>query len=287
MNVIRLKCFFEKNPEYLESVESVMFLESVDEYFIDYGREDEKYYALNIFCTGEDESFRVEEILNVRLNFVKDISKSIEKPEDWIEKWKQSLKPMVITRRIVIDPYPDEKDSVKVIKIIPGMAFGTGEHATTKLAASLVEKYTVKGSNVLDIGCGTGIQSLVAAIGGADKVTAVDLDPYAVNAAREIIEINGFSGKVDVFRSDLLDSVNGRYNLIIANIIFEVLCLLFEKKEAILSVMDKDCRIIFSGIIDRRIEDFRQLVLRNGFEIVEERKEDVWNAMVVKFGGAI
>jgi len=282
MNVMRIKGIFDKNPLYHEIVESTMFVESVDEYFIDYGREGTTYYTLSIFCTGEDETSRIEDVIRNKLDFISDISINIEKPENWIEKWKQSLRPMVITKKIVIDPYPDEEDKVRIIKIIPGMAFGTGEHETTKLAAFMLEKHIKKGDTVLDVGCGTAVQSMVAALNGAKTVTAVDLDPFAVTSAKEIVQLNGLSDVIEVYRSDLLESVEGEFDLIIANIIFEVLILLFEDKSKLKKLLKKDGKIIFSGIIDKRADAFRELLQNNDFEILEENHENVWHAFVVK-----
>lgn len=149
--------------------------------------------------------------------------------EDWHRKWKESFKPFHLTDTIVIKPswesYTASADE-RVIEIDPGMAFGTGLHASTRLAMELLE-YHLKGlstppAKTLDVGTGTGILAIGAALFGCPEITAIDIDPDSVAAAGANIAANNLTGQIAVSATDLND-LSGPFNLIIANIIHNTL----------------------------------------------------------------
>jgi len=138
----------------------------------------------------------------------------------WVERWQASLAPIPLGARFVV--VPTGQDGVaggrEAIRLIPGMAFGTGEHETTRLAAAGVERETVPGSSWLDLGTGTGILAVVAARCGAARVLALDLDPEAARVASEVVRANEAAGVVEV-RAGSIDAARGeRFDGVVANI---------------------------------------------------------------------
>ena len=149
--------------------------------------------------------------------------------EDWAETWKKAYRPFRLGAHIVVKPgwteySPEPGDHI--IDIDPGMAFGTGTHETTGMCVELVEKYVKPGMRVIDIGTGTGILAIAAAHMGARPVLATDLDATAVKVAAENVAKNGFAGVIETRCGDLLDVVRESGDVVIANIIADVICML-------------------------------------------------------------
>lgn len=205
-----------------------------------------------------------------------------ENQENWFEKWKQSLKPIWLTEKFLVDPAIKQNDEVHLIKITPGMAFGTGYHETTRLTAELLQKYAKTGSQMLDLGCGSGILSIMGAQLGC-KVLAVDLDPFAIEATNENIKKNKVSSSVTVMLSDLLVNVQGRYDIICANILYDILKRLFEDNAKDLKrLIHVKTILIFSGLILKQFQDFVQLIESNGFSVEKKLSEGDWFTIAVK-----
>lgn len=135
------------------------------------------------------------------------------KEEDWATGWKKYFKPVRITERLTIKPtweeYRPGPEEI-VLELDPGMAFGTGTHATTALCLRLLERYVKPGVDVIDVGTGSGILAIAAAKLGARAVLALDLDPVAVSSAAENVRINGLAERVEVKKSDLLQALKAR-----------------------------------------------------------------------------
>ena len=129
--------------------------------------------------------------------------------EDWSENWKQFFHPLKIGERVLIRPEWEEcenEDGRVVFTINPGMSFGTGSHATTQLCLEAIEEYTKDGDTVLDLGCGSGILSIVACLLGAKSATAMDIDKNAVDIAVRNAELNGvFSDKFEAMAGNIID----------------------------------------------------------------------------------
>ena len=146
--------------------------------------------------------------------------------QDWSSRWKEHFHPFVLAPGLLIAPTWEEyaaQPGEKVIVMDPGMAFGTGQHATTSMAAALVLETVAAGAaTALDVGCGTGILAMAAALSGAERVLAIDNDPLAVTAARENVARNGLSEKIDISDNDL-SAVSGNFQIVIANIVHDVL----------------------------------------------------------------
>lgn len=200
--------------------------------------------------------------------------------EDWANSWKAYFKPEKIGKRAVIKPSWENyepKAGDLVIELDPGMAFGTGNHATTALCIKLLEDYVKPGMDVFDVGTGSGILSILAALLGARSVQALDYDTVAVEAAVGNVERNGLKDIISVNRSDLLDKAQGQADVIVANIVADIIKRLIPDVPARLK--EKGV-FIASGIIDERKEDVIKTLLENNFQIIEIKEEAGWVAIV-------
>lgn len=206
--------------------------------------------------------------------------------EDWAETWKEFFHTEKIGARTVIKPTWEEYEAGAgeiVAELDPGAAFGTGQHATTALCIRALEELVRPGMTVFDVGTGSGVLAIVAAKLGAKRVEAVDFDPVAVRVARENVRQNGAEDVVRTERSDLLKSVAGEADLIIANIIADIIVHLFGEVEAHLA---PDGTMLLAGIIEDRLQDVVEAAALHGFAVEKIEQEKGWAAVIVKGGGA-
>ena len=203
--------------------------------------------------------------------------------EDWANSWKQYYKPVKIGEKIVICPawekYTPAEGEI-VIRMDPGMAFGTGTHETTRLVIRLLEKYTKAGQLMLDVGTGTGILAICASRLGANFCRAYDIDPTAVRVARENIKDSGLEN-VTCDQSDLLKQVSlegGQYDLVCANIVADIIIRMTPDVGA---YMKDDAVLLASGIIAERCDDVVECFERNGFKVVEKLTDNDWCGLAV------
>lgn len=205
------------------------------------------------------------------------------KTEDWVNNWKQYFHPMPIGKKLLIRPtWEDEYDPQgrTVLHIEPGLAFGTGSHPTTKLCLETLENYISENSTVLDIGCGSGILSIASLLLGAKSAFGVDIDKLAVKTALENAKENGFEPPVfDAVNGNLSDKVTGKYNVIVANIVADII---MEFNKEVGNFLDKDGVYITGGIIDSRKDEVIYSFEQNGFKIIENFEEKGWNVFVCK-----
>ena len=203
--------------------------------------------------------------------------------EDWANSWKAYYKPIEIGERMVIVPAWEKYDAPEgklVVRMDPGMAFGTGSHETTRLVIGLLEKYIKNGQRVLDVGCGSGILAICAAKLGADECKAYDIDPVAVKVARENVKDSGLTN-VTCDTSDLLrgvDKSGGAYDVICANIVADII---IRMTPDVGQFMHESSVILASGIISERANDVISCFEQYGFRIVEKAEENGWCALVV------
>lgn len=203
--------------------------------------------------------------------------------EDWANSWKAYYKPIKIGEKIVICPawerYTPAEGEI-VIRMDPGMAFGTGTHETTRLVIRLLEKYTKAGQLMLDVGTGTGILAICASRLGADLCRAYDIDPTAVRVARENIKDSGLTN-VTCDQSDLLKQVSledGRYDLVCANIVADII---IRMTPDVGKYMKDDAVLLASGIIAERCDDVIACFEQSGFKIVECLTDNDWCGLAV------
>jgi ribosomal protein L11 methyltransferase len=214
-----------------------------------------------------------------------DISCNEIQDEDWSENWKQYFHTEKVGDIIVIKPaweqYEAGPDDI-VVEMDPGAAFGTGTHPTTSMCIRELEEIVRGGMEVFDVGTGSGILAITAVVLGAAKVTAVDYDETALKAARKNIVQNQVEDRITIGRSDLLKQVDGKADLIIANIIADIVIRLFDELEAHLK---PNGILLASGIIGDRIADVTESALAHGFVIEKVTEEKDWAAMRIRLAG--
>lgn len=210
------------------------------------------------------------------------VSLSDVNESDWANEWKKYYKPTKIGQKIVVKPTWEDYDKQEgdlIIELDPGMAFGTGTHETTSMCIRELEKYVDESKRVFDIGCGSGILAIAAAKLGAKEVVAGDLDEVAVKVSKENCELNNVSDKVVVKHGSLFEVVEGKADVIVANIIADIIKILANDVSKFLS---EDGVFISSGIIHAKIDEVVESLEKNGFEIVEIVKLGEWSAIVSK-----
>lgn len=226
-------------------------------------------------------SFIKERLESEKISF--DITIADCKTEDWVNNWKQYFHPMPIGKKLLIRPtWENEYDPQgrTVLHIEPGLAFGTGSHPTTKLCLETLENYINKNSTVLDIGCGSGILSIASLLLGAKSAFGVDIDKLAVKTALENAKENGFEPPVfKAVNGNLSDKVTGKYNVIVANIVADII---MDFNKEVGHFLDKDGVYITGGIIDSRKDEVIYSFEQNGFKIIENFEEKGWNVFVCK-----
>ncbi|MBD7914001.1 50S ribosomal protein L11 methyltransferase [Clostridium sp. Sa3CUN1] len=201
--------------------------------------------------------------------------------EDWANNWKKYYKPTKIGERIVVKPTWEEyeaKNDELVLELDPGMAFGTGTHETTRMCIQALDKYVEAESTVFDVGCGSGILAIAAAKLGAKKAVGVDLDPVAVESAKENVGFNNLNN-IEILYGNLVEVIDGKADIVVANIIAEVICILTEDVKRVLK---EDGYFITSGIIHDRVDMVTKKLEETGFEVVEINKDGEWNCIVAK-----
>lgn len=201
--------------------------------------------------------------------------------EDWANNWKKYYKPTKVGEKIVVKPiweeYQEQGDE-KVIELDPGMAFGTGTHETTRMCIQSLEEYVKADSTVFDVGCGSGILAIAAAKLGAKMAVGVDLDPVAVESAKENVGYNNLDN-IQILYGNLVEVIDGKADIVVANIIAEVICILTEDVKRVLK---DNGYFITSGIIHDRVEMVTKKLEETGFEVIEINKDGEWNCIVAK-----
>lgn len=202
--------------------------------------------------------------------------------EDWSNAWKKYYHPVQVGEHLVVCPsweaYDRQPDDV-VLTLNPGMAFGTGTHDTTRLCMELLEKYITPQDTVLDVGCGSGILAITAALLGANKIIGCDIDEVAVKVAGENAALNGVQDRIAFHQGDLTSQVEGSFQIICANIVADVIIRLSKDAGRYLA---KDGIFITSGIIDTREQDVLNALEQNGFQVIERRTSGGWVALACK-----
>lgn len=209
--------------------------------------------------------------------------------KDWINNWKQFFKPFRLDDSIIIKPtwetVNDRKEGDIIVEIDPGTAFGTGSHETTRLCISQIKRFLKPGDKVLDLGCGSGILSIIALKLGAGKVVGTDIDPNAIIATKENLAVNHIEeGSMIPYEGNLLEDEalcekigEGQYDIVVANILADVIIPLSSIARRF---MKEGAYFITSGIIDTKEEEVKEAMVKNGFEIVDIIPMGEWVSIV-------
>ena len=201
--------------------------------------------------------------------------------EDWANNWKKYYKPFRVGKSLIVKPIWEDyeaKDGDLVVELDPGMAFGTGDHETTNMCMKALEEYVTKDSVVFDVGCGSGILAIAAAKLGAKKAVGVDLDPVAVESAKENVSYNNLDN-IEILYGNLVDVIEGKADVVVANILAEIICILTEDVKRVL----KDGGVfITSGIIHDRVDMVVNKMEASGFEVIQVNRDGEWNCIIAK-----
>jgi len=259
LNKVFNEFVYKISQDQIEKIEEYFFENNIKNYYF-YETKEGTFLVL-VFEEKQEKIF-----LPFNLEFVENRTTT---SEDWVKNL--ITKPFEFIEGVYVDPDHNNVDGEIVIRITPGLAFGTGLHDTTKLSAKFLKKYLRPGMDVLDLGCGSAILSILAKKLGADRVLGVDNDPLAVEAAKENVERNNVD--VEIRQSDLFSNVDGKFDLIVSNIIAEIL---IEALKDLPKFLKEDGIVILSGIIDSKLPLFKN------YNIVEHWRSNEWNALVIK-----
>ncbi len=244
------------------------------------------YFPMNIYAERRKQAItkRFEEKFADREDLVYTIDFYDYEEEDYQNSWKKYFYTQKISERFVVKPtwrdYEPLEDEL-VIEIDPGRAFGTGTHPTTSLCIKLMEENIKEGNTVIDVGTGSGILMVAAEKLGAGRIIGTDIDATAVEVAMENLELNKVdTEKAKAYAGDLVSVVKEeKFDVVVANILADVLLILLKD---ISRVVKKDGLVIFSGIIEDKLEEMKKAVENVGLEILEIKADKEWRAILMK-----
>ena len=274
--------YIEDYSDLEEKAEEIAHINLIDE---DLLKKDRDISVIHIYISECDNALEAVEFLKERFtaeNITFEVGSIGVDDTDWNENWKKYFHTSEIGEKLVIVPSwetYDNKNGRTVLNIDPGAAFGTGTHATTSLCLSLLENYIKEDTKMLDIGTGSGILSIASVLLGAKSAIGVDIDAQSVKTAKENAEINKMADKCEFIVGDLADKISGKFDVICANIVADVIIKLFQNVEQFL---EENGVFIISGIIDIRKDDVLAAAKEKNFMILEEKYKDNWCAFVLK-----
>jgi ribosomal protein L11 methyltransferase len=259
-----------------------MYGELVDETILN---ADKDSVAVSIFVPEEKPIAEFRAFLQDRfraLALETEISAEGVSEDDWAENWKKYYKPISLGRVTVVPAWEEyaPKEGEIIVRMDPGMAFGTGTHETTRLVMRILQDVVKGGERVLDVGTGSGILSICASKLGAKDIYAYDIDPVAVRVAKENALADGCDN-ITVGVSDLLKDVDRRepYGICVANIVADIILRMLPDIGALLL---PGAPLILSGIIAPRKEDVIAAAAAVGFFVEREETENDWVALLVR-----
>ena len=201
--------------------------------------------------------------------------------DDWIEVWKKHFRPIHLSRIVVVPEWikyekqPDEE----IVLLDSNMAFGTGEHETTKMCLDLLGEIDVSGKTVIDVGTGSGILGIASILSDAKSAYMCDIDSTAIDTAKENARLNNVSDRCEIERADLLEKSKEPADVVFANITADILIRL---SKDIGRFLKDDGTIILSGIIHARLDEVKSAYENCGFKFVRHVRDGEWNALEFK-----
>lgn len=274
--------YIEDYSDLEQSARDIAHIDLIDEELIG---KDRSTAIIHIYISECDNAMESLEFLKERFkseNIPFQIDYESVNDSGWNENWKKYFHTIEIGKKLAVVPSWEEyenRDGRVILHIDPGAAFGTGTHATTSLCLEMLQGYVKDGTKMLDIGCGSGILALASCLLGAESAVGVDIDAQSVKTATENAEINKISDKAKFVVGDLAEKVSGRYNVICANIVADVIIRLLPDVKRFIAT---DGVMIISGIIDIRKDDVLSAVKNNGFTVIKECYKDNWCAFTIK-----
>ena len=216
----------------------------------------------------------------------REIRVTLLEDEDWANSWKKAYAPIPVGSRLLVVPeWLDSEEPGRVnVRLEPGLTFGTGSHATTRMCLTALEDYAFAGKTALDLGCGSGILAIAALLLGCDSAVGCDIDPKSPDAARENAALNGINdGRLRLYAGNILTDeglrreLGGPFDIVLANIVADVILPL---SGFVRRFLKPGGVLICSGIIENRAQEVADELRRQGFQILRHLSEDEWNAFV-------
>lgn len=274
--------YIEDYSDLENSAWEIAHIDLIDEDLI---KQDRDNAIIHIYISECDNAAEALEFLKERLTAEKipfTVGAIGVDDTDWNENWKKYFHPIEIGEKLAVVPTwenYENKEGRTVLSIDPGAAFGTGTHATTSLCLEMLQSKVNTNTKMLDIGCGSGILALSSVLLGAQSAIGVDIDAQSVKTAKENAEINKITDKTEFIVGDLADKISGKYDVICANIVADVIIRLLPD---VAQFMTENATLIISGIIDIRKDDVLSSVAENNFTVTQECYKDNWCAFALE-----
>ncbi len=260
--------FLENNRQYWDYVD-----ESLEQSYAGVSR---------IKCYIEDNSDGAAQLAAIKAAGFAVQTNTVE-DSDWENNWKQFYKPLEIGEKLLVVPEWEDAavEGRLPLRLDPGLMFGTGSHATTRMCLTALEAYAGAGKRVLDLGCGSGILGIGALVLGSESCVGCDIDPKAPDIVMDNAALNGIGpDKLKVYAGDIIGDASMRrnlgagYDIVLANIVSDVIIPLAPLVRAF---MAEGAVFITSGIIDGRQDEVEAAIKAAGFEITAHRHEEEWH----------
>ena len=267
------KDFLEQNHQYWDYVD-----DELENQFAGVSR-------IKCYLTDDEDGIAVLRRINAAYD---DVTTSYVEDSDWENNWREYYKPIEVGEKLVVVPEWEEapQDGRLPLRLDPGLIFGTGSHATTRMCLAALEEFSKPGVRVLDLGCGSGILGIGALILGCDSCLGVDIDPKAPDVVMSNAALNGIGAdKMTAWAGDIIaDSslrarIGGGYQLVLANIVADVIIPL---SAVVRQFMAPGAVFICSGIIEHRWPETEAAIISNGFEILDHKSEEEWHCFVCR-----
>ncbi len=267
------KDFLEQNHQYWDYVD-----DELENQFAGVSR-------IKCYLTDDEDGLAVLRRINAAYD---DVTTSYVEDSDWENNWREYYKPIEVGEKLVVVPEWEEapQDGRLPLRLDPGLIFGTGSHATTRMCLAALEEFSKPGVRVLDLGCGSGILGIGALILGCDSCLGVDIDPKAPDVVMSNAALNGIGAdKMTAWAGDIIaDSslrarIGGGYQLVLANIVADVIIPL---SAVVRQFMAPGAVFICSGIIEHRWPETEAALVSNGFEILDHKSEEEWHCFVCR-----
>ena len=267
------KDFLEQNHQYWDYVD-----DELENQFAGVSR-------IKCYLTDDEDGLAVLRRINAAYS---DVTTSCVEDSDWENNWREYYKPIEVGKKLVVVPEWEEapQDGRLPLRLDPGLIFGTGSHATTRMCLAALEKFSKPGVRVLDLGCGSGILGIGALILGCDSCLGVDIDPKAPDVVMSNAALNGIGAdKMTAWAGDIIADaslrarIGGGYQLVLANIVADVIIPL---SAVVRQFMAPGAVFICSGIIEHRWPETEAALISNGFEILDHKSEEEWHCFVCR-----
>lgn len=240
---------------------------------------------IKCYLTDDEDGLSILRQINAAYD---DVQTGYVEDSDWENNWREYYKPIEVGETLVVVPeWETAPDGArKPLRLDPGLIFGTGSHATTRMCLAALEKYSAPGVNVLDLGCGSGILGIGALLLGCDSCLGVDIDPKAPDVVMSNAALNGIGAdRMTAWAGDIIGDaslrarIGGNYQLVLANIVADVIIPL---SNLVRQFMAPAAVFICSGIIEHRWPETEAALISNGFEILGHMSEEEWHCFVCR-----